>query len=287
MQIQITLDSSTTPEQAQKAVDLISDFYGLTSLIDVRVPKPTTAQFEQIARELATSSAPFVPPQAIDDRGAREQVVERLETYGAIDLADPVAVFGNVGAETIFAGGTSLLADVPPVRMAVSTFPEGYLDSEGLPHDARIHAGSKAKVKAGSWRIKPGADPAFVEQVKAEIRAIMTTGAAPAPVAVVPAPVAVTYEAAACFHDVAVVVPPPPPAAAEPALPVPATFNELLDYIGAELGLLRLQMADVKSVAKACGFVDVAGEGQMQYVAMHPQRIPEVYHALRVKQGLE
>lgn len=46
----------------------------------------------------------------------------------------------------------------------------GDLDSAGFPWDARIHAGSKAKMKAdGTWKLKPGVDKALVEQVRAEI----------------------------------------------------------------------------------------------------------------------
>ena len=40
---------------------------------------------------------------------------------------------------------------------------------DGFPWDERIHAGTKAKLKDGTWRQKRGVDPALVEQVKAEL----------------------------------------------------------------------------------------------------------------------
>lgn len=52
------------------------------------------------------------------------------------------------------------------------------LDSAGLPWDARIHAGSKAKIANGTWRKKPGLDPATLQSVEAQLRVLM---AAPAP----------------------------------------------------------------------------------------------------------
>lgn len=69
------------------------------------------------------------------------------------------------------------------------------LDADGFPWDHRIHASTKSKVSAGTWKVKPKTDPALVEAVRAEYlqtRAAPFTPAAPAvlpPVASVePAP---------------------------------------------------------------------------------------------------
>jgi hypothetical protein len=52
------------------------------------------------------------------------------------------------------------------------------LDAEGIPWDGRIHVDSKNKVKDGTWRLKRKLDEAYVESVKAELKAC----ADPAPV---------------------------------------------------------------------------------------------------------
>lgn len=43
------------------------------------------------------------------------------------------------------------------------------LDSAGCPWDARIHTSNKATIGDGTWRKKPGVDPALFESVKAEL----------------------------------------------------------------------------------------------------------------------
>lgn len=49
------------------------------------------------------------------------------------------------------------------------------LDSEGLPWDGRIHSSSKAKLaKDNTWKLKRGLDVALVEQVKGELRQVMS-----------------------------------------------------------------------------------------------------------------
>ena len=56
------------------------------------------------------------------------------------------------------------------------------LDSAGIPWDARIHAGSKARMKAdNTWKLKPGVDKALVEQVKAELLGVQAVPVPPAP----------------------------------------------------------------------------------------------------------
>lgn len=63
--------------------------------------------------------------------------------------------------------------EVPAVP--VSTVPEVPavgrvdLDSAGCPWDARIHTSNKATIGDGTWRKKPGVDPALFESVKAEL----------------------------------------------------------------------------------------------------------------------
>ena len=54
------------------------------------------------------------------------------------------------------------------------------LDSEGSPWDGRIHSSNGKKLaKEGTWQLKRNVDPALVEQVKAELSAVMAIPAVP------------------------------------------------------------------------------------------------------------
>lgn len=88
------------------------------------------------------------------------------------------------------------------------------LDSDGLPWDARIHAGSKTKLKKSQqWKPKRGVDPDLKAEVEAELRAAMSAGGS----AEEPAGPAAPAEPAK---------PAPPAAPAEPAKPAPAAAAE-------------------------------------------------------------
>jgi len=142
--------------------------------------------------------------------------------------------------------------DVPAVPTSVPAVPASTsaadpvggqveLDSAGCPWDARIHTSNKATIGDGTWRKKPGVDPALFESVKAELM-----GNAPA------APNAT----AAATSDVptapglgSAAVPPSAPVAetpAAPAIPEPAllTGNDVMARA------MEIQMADgTKSAA--------------------------------------
>ena len=60
-----------------------------------------------------------------------------------------------------------------------SEVPGVELDSDGLPHDSRIHADSRGKIKDGTWRKKRNLDQAMVESVEAELRATMSANGKP------------------------------------------------------------------------------------------------------------
>lgn len=83
-------------------------------------------------------------------------------------------------------------APVPTAHAAPGSPAAGVeLDTKGLPWDARIHAGSRAKIADGTWRAKRDLDPTIKASVEAELRQLMgapsTTSlaqsAAPAPAA--------------------------------------------------------------------------------------------------------
>lgn len=107
------------------------------------------------------------------------------------------------------------------------------LDADGLPWDERIHSGSKAKNKDGTWRKRKGVWSSLVEEVEAELR-----GATPEP-----APQPVSNPGPPPGHDMpGQPEPPTAPAAVPPAPPQesagePLTFAQLMVRIN-EAGIL-------------------------------------------------
>ena len=149
----------------------------------------------------------------------------------------------------------------PPVPVELTdvvtqVLPDGHLDSEGLPWDARIHASTKALVADGSWRKKRGVDDATVAQVTAELKVASSVPPAPAPI------------------PVSLPVPPPPTVppvpANTPAAPQPLTFAQILPRISAALLAGTL---DVSKVAEACQSVGIPA---LPALAGMPHLIPQV-----------
>lgn len=93
-------------------------------------------------------------------------------------------------------------------------------DINGLPWDDRIHSGSKAKNKDGSWKKKKGVQPVEVSTVEAELRAAPASLPTVATVAALTPPTAPVMSVAQV--PVAAPVAPPMPQAAPVAAPIPA-----------------------------------------------------------------
>lgn len=99
--------------------------------------------------------------------------------FTAAEIADPATNIPNVQA----------VAPLPPVQAAA---PAGgtqggvEVDSEGHPHDIRIHSSGKSKVAAGTWKLAKGMSTKldFVAQINAQNKSLM---AAPLPTAAPPA----------------------------------------------------------------------------------------------------
>lgn len=108
-----------------------------------------------VTRDLSLAHAPVIAP-----------VAETEEGFEDVPSPYTEAAPQQVGAAPVL---NPLLNDVPMID----------LDSEGIPWDKRIHAGSKAKVKAGTWRTKKGLDPAVLAQVKAELLHAINVAANP------------------------------------------------------------------------------------------------------------
>ena len=177
---------------------------------------------------------------------------------------------------------------------------EGDLDKEGLRWDERIHSGSKARVKDGTWRLrkKPAdlSDEEWqqqIETVKAELKmpdvttegddhhidtgvvteqnvAAITPIAPPAPAVVVP-PVTVAPPAPA------VVVPPvtvAPPVTAETAYTGPTTFPDLMAFIMEHMEEVTPFMAELCAEA---------GIEHVRVLNEKPEKIEEFYKLITTK----
>lgn len=104
------------------------------------------------------SAAPVVP-------ATPAEAAEALMALASATRVQPdTSGTEQVGGEPLPEGSAELPA--VPVNTAE-------LDSNGMPHDNRIHAATKTKNKDGSWRNLRGVDPELVKVVEAELRAIM------------------------------------------------------------------------------------------------------------------
>lgn len=172
---------------------------------------------------------------------------------------------------------TASAAAAPSAPAAPSTpAPAVELDSKGLPWDARIHAGSKAKVKDGSWRAKKEIDPALVVSVEAELRAQMAATAAPAgwPFAGDAAAPGVPANPAAPFVPPAATLPPAAPVVPSVAAD-PTTFEQLMPRITAAVtgGILP-----PTAIGAACAAVGLPSVVSLQ---TSPQHVPHVWASLK------
>ena len=121
------------------------------------------------------------------------------------------------------------------------TAPADNLDADGIPWDARIHAGTKTRLKANNtWKLKPGIDKALVDQVKAELMGVQAVVAVPAP----PAPAPTLADAAAV--SAALQAPPPPPAPAGPT-----NFAELIKEVTSRITAGQLTPDQVNGAVAA------------------------------------
>ena len=75
---------------------------------------------------------------------------------------------------TAIVGTTPAANTAPPAAGTVE------LDSQGVPHDERIHSGSKGKNKDGTWKKLKNVDPALYTRVTAELLAARSATGQPA-----------------------------------------------------------------------------------------------------------
>ena len=112
--------------------------------------------------------------------------------------------------------------DIPQITHAAIAAAE--LDSNGLPWDERIHAGTKSKNQDGSWKKRKGVPEDVMDAVTAELRALypatknddLLTGAATTPQAVT--------------------TPAVPAVPVVPAVPAKTPYTELCDFLAKNTG---------------------------------------------------
>lgn len=157
---------------------------------------------------------------------------------------------------------------VPPVAGAVA------LDRDGLPWDARIHAASKTKVAAGTWKLKKGMSEqaAFVDGVKAELRHTMAIPAGAAPVA--PLPVAAPIPPAPAP------VAPPPPAQPAAAAGDPTDFAGFMQWVAGLIHQGRWTHDHTTATLQRHGLPGAVA------LASRPDLIPQVVRDIKTQLGI-
>ena len=104
------------------------------------------------------------------------------------------------------------------------------MDKNGLPWDARIHAGTRTKNKDNTWKLKRGVEPEEVERVTAEYRAFAANNGSLPPQA---QPQVQQPPALSPFQTFMMLVGKNMATATNPTGKIPeATFNTLLQQFG-------------------------------------------------------
>lgn len=200
------------------------------------VTNDAAAIFGGAAPTLPAGAVPLVPPAAPSTAGA-------VPSPSAPVVPQAGAVAPTPGAQ--LPAPPIVPAANAPSAPATPSSPAGgvEVDTDGLPWDERIHAGTKTRNADGRWKAKKGInDPALVERVKAELRTRMASGVAKAPdVPALPQPPAPFA---------------PPAASSQPAQPVapsasasPTTFE---DFVLRTTQAVRAGVLPNDSVQAAC-----------------------------------
>lgn len=157
---------------------------------------------------------------------------------------------------------------IDPANTGASTATPGSVevDFDGLPHDPRIHAGTKGKNADGRWKKRKKVEDALVASVTAELRAkgFADPNAAAAPTNAAPAPAPSSLPVPGASNA------PAPGALPAPALDPYQAFVTWLTPWLAPNG--RLDAEWVKSVVAYCGI----DSGNIADLAGKPDKIEAV-----------
>lgn len=247
---------------------------------DAAQPKPVA--------EIPPAPSVGASTTAVDDQHVTEPSAAEVFTdpkpepaTSAVETATPQA--GNPTPSTTTPTETATPVQAVTEPVAPSALPAGVeVDSDGLPWDERIHAGTKTTLaKTKQWKKKRGVPAELVTTVEAELRAAMavpasgnvaTTAVEPSEPSAPPAPPVAPSTTVA---DAAQPVSPPAPAApAQPATPPPAPaatgdISTLPELMAASTGAGKTP-ADMLAAAQKCGLASVA------LLGARPDLIPTV-----------
>lgn len=145
-------------------------------------------------------------------------------------FVDPTQIFGSHAPVPTPAPPAEIQAAIPappaPVVGFAVALAVGELDVAGHVWDERIHSGTRAKNKDGTWRTKRGVSAGVVAQVEAEMKAGKPAAVAPG-----------------------VPVPPPPVASPETGL----KFNDVVKRVQAGISAGTFTQADLTAQCKTLG----------------------------------
>ena len=228
---------------------------------------PDVLDFQSQAGEVASFAAYRNQGAVLSSSGRRQTLMMRevSENYFSVLGATLPETAAPLAPAPVAAPPAPPVSDtVPFVSPPMSGV---YLDSEGLPWDARIHGENRSQTQNGRWKRKRNTPDDLWEQVRAELRNAM---GAPAPHSVSPdSPLAAPYAIAPASEPSAAeafaplpVAPPPPPAPPAPAVtesPAAAAsnaadaFTDLLARVVARQGAGEITTEQVADAAKAVG----------------------------------
>ena len=201
--------------------------------------------------------------------------VDALNKMGAIEITkdtpDPVEQQVDPLEANPEPVGIGELVGTPRTALglaALGAAPEGELDADNLPWDARIHTEARTKMKNGTWKLRRSVDKDLVAQVKAELKG---TEVAPE---VSAAPVAPEVSAAPVAPAVSE-APAAPAVSAAPAAPA-----ERIGYAQFINKVIELQ----KTVSNAQEIIDYVmgnvGVTDLNALAVRPDLIPSAYEQI-------
>jgi hypothetical protein len=173
-----------------------------------------------------------------DSRPFDGRVADDIETTVQALAPPPPAAPPPLAETQTDAQGFEVVDTVPPYKS------ETPVDVDGLPWDARIHAGTQTKTVPGQWKLAKGADKALVGRL-------------------------VAAYAAAGWVKPTTSAPPPPPAQQTIAPPPPATVTDFASFVKHANTLIASGAATWDSVNAVCksmglnGFTDLNTQPHM------------------------
>lgn len=229
-----------------------------TVTANLAVPGDITPDIPPAMQRTANPAAAFASPAGgvVEVAATQPGAAVPAVPFVPADTA-PAPVTGISTAASAQVSAQSAPPSVPPVPPSSMPVPApAELDVDGLPWDARLHAGTKTKNQDGRWKGKRGVSEADKGAIVASLRLLYPAPAVAAP----PAPVA---------------APPAPPAAAavtavDWSKPSDGTFVGFMRRVQA------LSVAGKVSSAQIHGFCVAVGLTKMPDLAANVAKIPEV-----------